>query len=147
MLVGVAVCVGLILWLAPSRRLARDRLAQPERVSQTARGVLAHRMARHGETLSELMNRLVLLDYEGVQREAQRIREEPPLSRPLTGDATELNSLLPARFFDLQDELRVRAAAVEEAARRSDSAKLIDSYSALARTCITCHQLYLGGDR
>ena len=145
--VGSAAAVALALWLYPSHRLGRDRLLVSERIPQIARALLQKRMERHGETLSELMYRLVLFDYDAVRTEAQHIREEAPLARPLTGDATELNSALPERFFEWQDELRARALDVEHAAQGGNSQKLLDGYLALAKTCMGCHRLYLEGDK
>ncbi len=145
--VAVAAGLALALFLYPSHRLGRDRLPVPGRISQTARALLQTRMERHGETMAELMRRLVLFDYDAVRTDAQQIREEPWLARPLTGDATELNSALPEHFFELQDELRARALDVEHAAEQANSQRLLDGYVALAKTCMSCHRLYLEGEK
>ena len=86
---------------------------------------------------------VVLLDDQDVEEAADRILAEPTLARPLTGDATDLNSLLPARFFVLQDELRAQAKSLKAAAASHDPTHTADAFGQLSRACVSCHQLYL----
>jgi len=46
-----------------------------------------------------------------VKAAAQRISSEPRLVRRIAGGEDDLNSLLPERFFVLQDESRTREQA------------------------------------
>jgi hypothetical protein len=78
-----------------------------------------------------------------VARTAGEIFDELQIARPLTGD--ELNGLLPERFFLLQESLRTEARQVVDAAARRDSAGLAGSFSALTKTCVSCHDVYLHG--
>ena len=49
----------------------------------------------------------------------------------------------PERFAWLQDELRTRARALEQAARTRDGRATSRTYGALAETCVACHDAYL----
>ena len=100
-------------------------------------------MGRHGEQMRTLVSRAIVLDYDGTARVAGEIFDEPALSRPIGGD--ELNGLLPARFFDLQDAMRAQARMMVEAAARRDSKRVAESFGALAKSCIGCHDAYLNG--
>jgi hypothetical protein len=100
-------------------------------------------MQRHGEQLGTLVSRVVVLDYDGAARAAGEIYDEPALARPITGD--ELNGVLPARFFVLQDDLRAQARRLVTAAARRDSTQLAVEIGALTKSCVSCHDLYLHG--
>jgi hypothetical protein len=93
--------------------------------------------------MKALMTRVVLIDDDGVARAAGAIYDEPALARPVAGD--ELNGLLPERFFVLQDELRERARRLVIASSHHDRATVADEFAALAKTCVTCHDVYLRG--
>jgi len=141
-LVAGAIAVALIL--RPSRTISPGpELAAPERISPAMRSVIRSKMQRHGEQLSALVSRVVVLDYDGVARTAGEIFDEPTLARPVAGD--ELNRVLPDRFFELQDALRTQARQVVDAAARHDSARMSEAFSSLTRSCIACHDLYLRG--
>ena len=100
-------------------------------------------MRRHAEQLPALVSQVVVLDYDGVARTAGEIFDEPQIARPVTGE--ELNGLLPERFFVLQDALRTEARMVVEAAARRDSEGLAGAFSALTKSCVSCHDVYLHG--
>jgi len=141
-LVGCAI--GAALFLRPTRSIPRGpELAAPERIPPAARAVIASKMRRHAEQLPALVSEVVVLDYDGVARTAGEIFDEPQIARPVTGE--ELNGLLPERFFALQDALRTEARVVVEAAARRDSGRLAESFSALTKTCVACHDVYLHG--
>jgi cytochrome c556 len=93
--------------------------------------------------MTELVWAVVLLDHASTATLANAIAAEPRFRRPLTGDATELNSALPPRFFTLQDELLTRARELEVAARSRDAARIARGYGALATSCVACHDAYL----
>jgi hypothetical protein len=140
----LACAIGAALVLRPTRSIPRGpELAAPERIPPAARAVIASKMRRHAQQLPTLVFQVVVLDYDGVARTAGEIFDEPQLARPLTGD--ELNGLLPERFFVLQDALRTEARAVVAAAARRDSTELGGAFSALTKTCVSCHDVYLHG--
>jgi hypothetical protein len=141
-LLGCAI--GAALFLRPTRSIPRGpELAAPERIPPAARAVIASKMRRHAQQLPVLVSQVVVLDYDGVARTAGEIFDELQIARPLTGD--ELNGLLPERFFLLQESLRTEARQVVDAAARRDSAGLAGSFSALTKTCVSCHDVYLHG--
>ena len=140
----VACAIGAVLFLRPTRSIPRGpELAAPERIPPAARAVIASKMRRHAEQLPALVSEVVVLDYDGVARTAGEIFDEPQIARPVTGE--ELNGLLPERFFALQDALRTEARVVVEAAARRDSRRLAEAFSALTKTCVSCHDVYLHG--
>ena len=135
---GLAVAVAV--WLMPSRRIAPERHLQAvERLSEPARAALTTQMRTHARGMMELVSVVTLLDFEGVGTATQRLLDEPRVARPLTGDATELNSVLPARFFTLQDELRDELQALRSAAAAHDVDATADAFAATTRTCVHCH--------
>jgi len=141
----VAGAIALALILRPSQLSPPGpELAVPDHIPPAARTVIRAKMRRHAEQLPALMSSVVVLDYDGVARAAGEIFDEPALARPVSGD--ELNGLLPAQFFVLQDALRAAARQVVDAAARRDSAQLARASARLNDTCISCHDLYVHGD-
>lgn len=118
------------------------RLAPPEHMSGTARALLRTRMAGHASNMSELVAAIMILDYPQIAARAAEIRDDARLARPLTGDATELNSMLPEKFFVHQDELRAQAQRLVAAAERSSAVQVADAYGELSGTCVRCHAAY-----
>jgi hypothetical protein len=142
--VVVAAVIGLALILRP-RPVAREELPASTAIPPAARQVVRSKMVRHDAQMRALLSRVVLLDDDGVARTAGEIFDEPTLARPLADD--ELNGLLPERFFVLQDELKARARRLVIAAQKRDHAAIADEFGALARSCVSCHQVFLEGDR
>lgn len=140
------IVAALFVALTPSRRIAPERhLPMSERLSDPARAALKTQMRTHARGMMELVSRVTLLDWDGVIVAAQRVLDEPRVARPVTGDATELNASLPARFFGLQDELRGDLQGLQRAAQAHDVDGLADSFAATTRTCVRCHDAYLTG--
>jgi hypothetical protein len=140
----VAGAVAVLLFLRPTHSISPGpELATPQRIPPAMSSIIRSKMRRHGEQMKTLVSRVVVLDYDGTARVAGEIFDEPALARPIAGD--ELNGLLPARFFDLQDAMRAQARVMVDAAARRDSKAVADSFGALAKTCIGCHDAYLAG--
>lgn len=139
----LATAVGLGLFLRPTPT-ARERLAAPASIPAIARQILRTKMVRHDAQMRTLFSRVVMLDDDGVARAAGEIFDEPALARPVAGD--ELNGLLPSRFFALQDELKSRSRRLVAASVAHDHAAMADEFAALAKSCVSCHQVYLHGD-
>ncbi len=122
-----------------------DRLTPPEDLPPTARAILRTRMASHARDMGTLMSNIMVLRYKKIEEGASAIAADANLSRPLTGDATELNAHLPAKFFDLQEELKERAKVLAEAAHRMSAFDVADAYGSVSETCVRCHATYREG--
>lgn len=141
--VGIAAVIGLLVWLRPSHRIAPEwHLPSPSTLPPSAQQILHRRMVRHGEEMRAMVMGVVLLKFDEVKAASERIRADVDLARPLTGDATELNALLPSGFFTLQDELKMRTTRLAETAARGDGVAMAEAYGQLSQTCLSCHMLY-----
>ncbi len=129
--------------LLPALSMAGEKHLATPPLSATARALIRQKMANHSKQMTELVWAVVFLDYRETAELAKAIALEPRLARPTSGDATELNSALPPRFFELQDQLRSRAQRLEANARLQDASTVAKSYGALAETCVACHDAYL----
>jgi hypothetical protein len=118
-------------------------LGAPGYLSPIARQLLKRRMERHGKDMLNLVQAVLLLDRDGAKQLATDVAEEPRLTRPIAGGEEDLNASLPERFFVLQDELRVKAKTVAEAASKMDDVALAARTGELMQTCVTCHSTYL----
>jgi len=121
------------------------RLEPPDYLPETARAVLRTMMSSHAQNMGSLMSAIMALDYPRIRAGADAIAGDARLSRPLTGDATELNSLLPEEFFRIQDGLREEAKVLAEAAQRQSPYAVSDAYGRVAQTCVRCHYIYRAG--
>jgi cytochrome c556 len=131
---------------APGTAAPRRELGERKGLPPAVRGALADRMGRHGEQLTFLLADVVLLDYEAAAELADDLVSEPPLGRPIPGDTDSLNALLPAAFFDYQEQLRARAIRLGQAAKAKDRAELVAAFGTVAETCVGCHAAYLHDD-
>jgi hypothetical protein len=140
----VAGVIAVLLFLRPTRSISPGpELATPERIPPALASVIRTKMGRHGEQMRSLVSHVVVLDYDRTARVAGEIFDEPALARPIAGD--ELNGLLPARFFELQDAMRAQARVMVDAAARRNNKAVSDAFGALAKSCIGCHAAYLTG--
>jgi cytochrome c556 len=121
------------------------RLEAPESLPPVARDILKRRMARHADDMTHLVLAVAALDYGSVGDLAERIAGDADFARPLTDDATELNASIPARFFDLQDDLKAKSRRLAAAARAGDPIEISRAYASLSDTCIGCHAVYRDG--
>lgn len=111
----------------------------------TARALLSRRMENHGFEMTNLMWATLLLDRPAAADISQAILAEPRLARPISRDSSELNTRLPASFFDLQDALVVAAKGLAEVAAQPQSTpeQLASAFGQLTSTCVNCHAVYL----
>jgi len=121
------------------------RLAPPEHLPETARVLLRGRMASHANDMSALMSAIMVLDYPRIGDRAEAIAADERFARPLTADATELASALPEKFFLYQDNLRLEAKVLADAAGRAHAFDVADSYGRLSQVCVRCHASYRAG--
>lgn len=121
-------------------------LGAPQWLPTEAREMLSSRMQRHGEEMMLLLVSVMTLQHEDSELLAQQVAAEPRLGRPAAGETGTINAMLPARFFDLQEELQVRARAMAEAARAKDDTRIVRAYGQLAETCVSCHSVYLNAE-
>ena len=133
----------LLTACAGSKEYSDRKLPPPPHLPETARALLSEQMLDHGRDMSDLLWATLFLDDESVRDIADHIRSAPRLARPQTRDASELNSQLPAEFFDLQDELVRRATELADVAESRDPQLMAARYGELAETCVRCHMMYL----
>lgn len=143
LLFAIGLSVGLSLGGAAAlstARAAKDNAGGA--VPPAARALLKKRMARHAGDMNELLSATVRVDYPTIVESAGRIAAEAPLSRPVSGDASEINAQIPPRFFDLQDELRVHARDLVAAAKERNPERVASTMGAMTATCVRCHTLF-----
>jgi cytochrome c556 len=121
------------------------RLAPPEYLPETARVLLRTRMVSHARDMADLMNAIMVLDYPSIAGRAGAVADDANFARPLTGDATELNSALPEKFFQHQDELKAQARRLATAADHMKAFEVAEAYGRLSETCVRCHASYRTG--
>jgi hypothetical protein len=120
-------------------------LPAPDHVSQQTRSEIKARMARHGETMSNLVRSVVLLDRRTIRVLAGRIADEEIIART-DAKGEKKRPLLPPAFFAAQDELSASARQLAIAAKDGGDDKLVaERFAAVTRTCVTCHSAYLHG--
>jgi cytochrome c556 len=127
-------------WAAPTR------LAPPADLPGPARQVLRTVMAEHRRDMADLITSMMAVDYDAVATASDRLRADS-FSRPLTGDANELNAFLPAPFFELQDQLLAQTRTLGTAARHHSAPDAAKAYAAVSETCVACHAVYREGRR
>jgi hypothetical protein len=128
-----------------SKKEAALRLKTPEYLPEAARDLLRERMERHGDSMMMLMATVLMLNFQATEQLATNIATEPRLVRPLRGDTDSLNTRLPTKFFDLQDQLVQRARTVAKAAKSRNEGQVVKAYGSLAETCVACHSTYFRG--
>lgn len=102
------------------------------------------RMSRHGNTMSNLVRAVVLLDRPTIRTLAGRIADEEIVARLGRTSPEGKRFRLPPEFFDQQDALRGAAQKLAASATvESDDNALADHFAAVARTCVACHSSYL----
>jgi hypothetical protein len=143
-LAGLLVAVPLLA-APPERHPSEPELAPGGKFPAAARGVVRTQMRAHAEGMQELQAAVTAIDFPRVEVVAERLLAEPRIARPHTNDATEINSALPARFFELQDDLRDNLRTLAGAAEKRDAEGLANAYGATARTCVRCHEAYVIG--
>lgn len=99
-------------------------------------------MVSHASDMNDLVSAIMILDYPFIADRAEKIASDVSLSRPVTGDATELNALLPERFFVYQDRVKFEARGLVEAAGAADPYQVASKYGRLAESCVGCHADY-----
>jgi hypothetical protein len=125
---------------------ARAELKAPEWLPVQAREMLSARMQRHGEEMMYLTAMVLTVNYEGAAHLAGHIAEEPRIPRPSPDERGTISELLPERFFELQDELNQRALVMASAAGGREEGKMLEAYSRLTATCVSCHVLYMSDE-
>ena len=117
--------------------------AEPaERLSPLAMATLKSRMASHARDMDKLVSAIMVLDYPNIAQRANDIAADVNLSRPLTKDASELNSSLPERFFVHQDDLKMSARELSAAASALNPYQVADAYGKVSAACVRCHADY-----
>jgi hypothetical protein len=122
------------------------RLPTPEHVTADTRAELDARMRRHGETMSNLIRSVVLLDRPTIRTLAGRIADEEIIARASKAMREKRDLSLPPEFFTEQTVLSGAARELAAAAAADgDDETLANRFSELTRTCVRCHSVYLHG--
>ena len=119
-----------------------ERQDPPEPLAPATRAILKERMASHARDMGELVSAIMLLKYPEIAQRADAIVADVNLSRPVTGDATELNSSLPEKFFVRQDDLKAAARVLGNSARDLNPYQVANAYGRLSEACVRCHADY-----
>ena len=122
-----------------------SRLPVPEHVTSETQAELHARMARHGETMTNLIRSVVLLDRPTIEALAIRIADEEIIARANKAAQERRRLNLPPEFFTEQTVLSGAARALAAAAEESDDVTLAERFGDLTGTCIRCHSVYLHG--
>jgi hypothetical protein len=126
-----------------SRPLA-VRLPAPDNLSAAMRAEVRARMSRHGNTMSNLVRALVLLDRPTITNLAVRIADEEVVARTEGGAPDRLKSLLPKEFFVQASTLQTSARDLAASAANKDADSVMaDRFAVVAKTCVACHSVYL----
>ena len=120
----------------------RRGLVRNEPLPKLAAKVMRKQMGRHAQRMEGLQWSALMLNYETTKGISSSIVDEPRIARP-TGDADTINQIIPAAFYDLQDELHAAAGDLAKASEAKNDQSMIQAYSRLTKTCIACHSLYL----
>jgi mono/diheme cytochrome c family protein len=125
-------------------RSAAVRLPAPENLSAATRAEVRGRMGQHGNTMSNLVRALVLLDRPTIVNLAGRIADQEVVARTEGGGTDKLKLLLPKEFFAEEVALQTNARdlAASAANKEADSA-MAERFAAVAKTCVACHTAYL----
>lgn len=143
---AVAAIAGLVIWLAPSRRIPPEgHLPRPQHIEEVAQDLLRDRMKQHGQDMRGLVMAVVLLDFAEAGKLAGRIAQEPGLPPSADKSKGDLDAQLPAGFFEVMADLKMKATALQQAAQKGDSVAVGEAYGALSQTCVGCHALYAWG--
>ena len=120
------------------------RLPVPEHLSAATRSEVRGRMGRHGNTMSNLVRALVLLDRPTIANLALRIADEEVIARAEGGGPDKLKALLPKEFFTEEGALQRSARDLAAAANNKESDSVMaERFAAVAKTCVSCHSVYL----
>lgn len=111
-------------------------------ISDTSREYLARRMRDHGQTTTDLLFAVILLDNEGTQRIAGGMAKWNAPGAHEVQNEERLHSEFPETFFDLETSLRISAMSLSAAAAKGDAGAVATQYSALVSTCVDCHALF-----
>jgi hypothetical protein len=144
----LAACATPPAYQPPQRSQAVRAVETPKRtdpaepLSPAARELLKARMASHGRDMNDLVSAIMVLDYLRIEQRGDQIADDVALARPVSRDATELNSSLPEKFFVHQDKVKVEARALSDAARAHDPYRVAEQYGRLSEGCVRCHADY-----
>lgn len=116
---------------------------------EAARALLTSRMQGHADQMALLFWSALFLDDVTLVKIAEELAAEPKMARPSSASDDTLNAMIPAGFFDMQDELAKNAQALVRvvSAPNHDAAEVGKAYGELATTCIRCHERYLYGTK
>lgn len=114
------------------------RLLEPQNVSSDVKSFLKGKMKSHNKDMRDLVLAIATLKYDEAKRFSQGIANAPRLDKA-AGASVEL----PPAYFTLQDTLKKQAEAISAACDAKNPEELAATFSAMMRTCVSCHNAYL----
>ena len=114
------------------------RLLEPQTVSSDVKSFLKGKMKSHNKDMRDLVLAIATLKYDEAKRLSQSIATAPRLDK-----ASGASVDLPPAYFTLQDTLKKQAEAISTACDAKNPEDLAATFSAMMRTCVSCHNAYL----
>jgi cytochrome c556 len=114
------------------------RLLEPQTISSDVKTFLKSKMKSHNKDMRDLVLAIATLKYEEAKKFAQGIATAPRLDR-----ASGASVDLPAAYFSLQDSLKKQAESISAACDAKNPEDLAATFSAMMRTCVSCHNAFL----
>lgn len=145
--VALALAGAAFVRFADAAETPARHLPPPDNVASEVMRELKARMGRHGNTMSNLVRAVVLLDRPGIQTLARNIADEEIIASVTSGAKAGKPLPLPREFSKEQDALRIAAQQLAVAAvAGGDDKVMADAFATVTRTCVACHSSYLHGD-
>lgn len=114
------------------------RLLEPQTISSDVKTFLKSKMKSHNKDMRDLVLAIATLKYDEAKKFAQGIASAPRLDR-----ASGASVDLPAAYFSLQDSLKKQAESISAACDAKNPEDLAATFSAMMRTCVSCHNAFL----
>lgn len=148
LLLGVAAALSVAAASGGAPPEPLRHLPTPRHLKADTLAALRGRMVRHGNTMSNLVRAVILLDRPTVRILAGRIADEEIVARAGAAAPEPGMPALSPDFYAAQDTLRAAAQALATAALPSSDDRdgdqtLADRFAVVARTCVACHSVYL----
>lgn len=121
----------------------KSEISSGDELPDVGRALLSERMGRHSQYMKQLIWSVLFLVDDEVAEIAEEIADETKIAKPLPDYPDDLNAQFPKEFFDLQDELQVRAGALRAAAESGDDNAVAKAFGHMVETCVACHTKYL----
>jgi hypothetical protein len=140
---AVAILQAAIASFASPSAVKKPAPKPDERLPAVARELVLGKMRAHRVDTALLLRSVVMLDRQSAALIAREIADDVQLARPTRQDAGQVNSLIPPRFFELQEALRDEATSLVRVLETGSDAAVAESYGRVVSSCVACHTTYL----